>query len=103
MHLPPFHAMGVIFQYLIPLMSGLAVALYPPQSPEPPVVPSIENVVQACRTTRCTALISVPSMIEVCFPGDFLCCIVLIGYANRFGRKARRTLNFLRACDSWYV
>lgn len=65
MHLPPFHAMGVIFTFLIPLMSGLAVAVYPPQYPEPPVVPSPENILEVCRATRCTAMISVPSMLEV--------------------------------------
>ncbi|KAH9951150.1 hypothetical protein B0H21DRAFT_855734, partial [Amylocystis lapponica] len=64
MAIPPFHAIGIGFQLLAPLVSARATALFAPCEPTPPVVPSSENTLAAARATRVNALLNVPTFVE---------------------------------------
>jgi hypothetical protein len=66
--LPTFHAMGFYWQIIMPLASGIPAGLYAPQYPEPPVVPTADNVLEASRITGCNAIPAVPSHVEVSCP-----------------------------------
>lgn len=65
MALPAFHTMGILIHVLMGLVTGTAVALYPPRSPAPPVVPSPQNIMEAARLCGCNGCMVVPSQIEV--------------------------------------
>ena len=65
MSLPAFHTMGIFVQLYGPLSGALSVGLYAPQEPEPPVIPTPENILETAKITGCNGIISVPSMIEV--------------------------------------
>lgn len=66
MALPTFHTIGVWMQIIAPLTSGQPIALYPPQSPAPPVVPNADNVLEYSKLMGCTGIPAVPSFVEVC-------------------------------------
>ena len=71
MSLPAFHTMGIFVQLYGPLSAALPVGLYAPLEPEPPVNPTPENILEAAKITGCDGIVSVPSIIEVCF-GTYL-------------------------------
>ena len=49
MPLPTFHAFGIQLQLLSPLMSGFPIGIYTPKAPAPPIVPSPQNILDACK------------------------------------------------------
>ena len=63
--LPPFHTMGIYMQFFAPLVIGEAIAVYTPQEPEPPVVPTPHNLLDVCKLTQSVAIPAVPSFVEV--------------------------------------
>lgn len=65
MGLPSFHAMGLVMQLCYPLVCCQPVAVYAPQYPAPPVVPSPQNIYEIGKMTKCGGLSAVPSMLEV--------------------------------------
>ncbi len=65
MTLPQFHAMGIGFQIIYPIVSAQSVSLFAPQYPAPPVVPHPQNTLEVCKLTCSTALTVVPSFLEV--------------------------------------
>lgn len=65
MGLPTFHAMGMLLQLSYPLSTGNEVVVYTPQFPAPPVVPHPQNIYEVALTTGCTALLALPSFVEV--------------------------------------
>ena len=65
MALPSFHTMGIFKQLYAPLTSGTYIGCYTPKEPEPPVVPTADNILQAMKITGCNATLAVPSIIEV--------------------------------------
>lgn len=65
MALPSFHTMGIFTQLYGPLAGGVAVGVYAPQEPRPPIMPTPNNILETMRITGCDALMSVPSIIEV--------------------------------------
>ena len=66
MGLPTFHGMGILFQLCYPLCSSQAVVVNAPQYPDPPVFPNPQSMYELCKTAECTAVIALPSFIEVC-------------------------------------
>ena len=68
MHLPPFHTFGVMIQIIQALRSCITVALYPPITKRPdllPIMPTPENVLDHLRRTKSNALITIPSNLQV--------------------------------------
>ena len=65
MGLPSFHAMGLLLQLTFPLATGREVVVYTPQWPAPPVVAHPQNVYEVAKLMKCTALLALPSYIEV--------------------------------------
>ncbi|KAL6302718.1 hypothetical protein BKA93DRAFT_736353 [Sparassis latifolia] len=65
MALPPFHTMGLTHQVLCPLASGEPTCIFAPRAPAPAVVPTPENTIEAARQTQATAIVSVPTFVEV--------------------------------------
>lgn len=59
--------MGIFTQLYGPLAGGVAVGVYAPQEPRPPIIPTPNNILETTRITGCDALMSVPSIIEVCY------------------------------------
>ena len=52
-------------QFLAPLVIAEPVALFTPQEPSPPVVPTAQNILEVTKVTGCNALPSVPAFVEV--------------------------------------
>ena len=71
MGLPTFHAMGLLLQVTYPLSVGREVVVYAPQYPAPPVVPHPQNVYEVSKLADCTAMLALPSYVEVRFV--FIC------------------------------
>ncbi|KAI0079020.1 acetyl-CoA synthetase-like protein, partial [Panus rudis PR-1116 ss-1] len=65
MTLPTFHTMGFYLQVFTPMVSGVPVAIYTPQAPAPPVIPTPQNVFDVAKLTGCTGIPVVPSYLEV--------------------------------------
>lgn len=65
MALPIFHAFGFVFQFVLPFLTSCPVGLYEPKYPAPPVVPTVDNLLEAARLTKCTAMPTIPVFIEV--------------------------------------
>ncbi|KAF7985842.1 hypothetical protein HWV62_526 [Athelia sp. TMB] len=67
-HLPPFHALGITIQLLVPLSRGTSVALYPPTSlvdhHTPITIPTIDNAMEHAQRCDVTGIIAVPSFVE---------------------------------------
>ena len=71
MYLPPFHAMGILVQFLGPLVGVEPGVHFTPQSPDPPVVPNPEIILETARVADSDALATVPSMVEVSTHSNF--------------------------------
>lgn len=65
MGLPTFHGMGILFQLCYPLCSSQAVVVNASQYPDPPVFPNPQSMYDLCKMTECSAVIALPSFIEV--------------------------------------
>jgi hypothetical protein len=68
MHLPPFHTLGFIVQVLYALRSCTTIALYPPITKRPdllPVMPTPQNVLDHTRRTKSNGIIIIPSIIQI--------------------------------------
>ena len=68
MHLPPFHTLGFMVQILYALRSCTTVALYPPVTRRPdllPIMPTPQNILDHTRRTKSTGIITIPSIIQV--------------------------------------
>ncbi|KAF7973245.1 hypothetical protein HWV62_15753 [Athelia sp. TMB] len=67
-HLPPFHALGINIQLLMPLSQVTTVALYPPTSISdhltPITVPTSDNTMEHAQRCGATGILSVPSFVE---------------------------------------
>ena len=59
--------MGIFLQVLDPLTTGQPVALFTPQAPLPPVIPTADKILNLSRVTNCNAIPSVPAFVEVRF------------------------------------
>ena len=66
--LPPFHALGVIFQLVYPTTSLKSVSVYAPTSYHDPtiapVIPNAQNMIETIQRTKSTALLVVPFFLE---------------------------------------
>ena len=65
MGMPSFHGMGLLLQLHLPLSTAREVVVYTPQWPAPPVVAHAQNVYEVAKLTKCTALLALPSFIQV--------------------------------------
>ena len=65
MGLPSFHAMGLISHIYVPLSTGQDVAVFRPQHPALPIMPSPSSVLETAMATECQVLVAPPSFIEV--------------------------------------
>lgn len=68
MHLPPFHILGFVFQILSALRRCTTVALYPPITKGPdllPIMPTPQNILDHAQRTESNGIITVPSIIQV--------------------------------------
>ena len=68
MHLPPFHTLGFMVQILYALRSCTTVALYPPVTKRPdmlPIMPTPQNILDHTRRTKSTGIITIPSIIQI--------------------------------------
>lgn len=63
--LPTFHALGFYFHLVTPFLTACPIGLYEPQYPGPPIVPTLDNMLEATKVTGCTAIPTVPSFLEV--------------------------------------
>ena len=70
MPLPTFHAFGIQLQLLSPLMSGFPIGIYTPKAPAPPIVPSPQNILDACKAVGVTSLPMVPALLEAWSQND---------------------------------
>ncbi|KAH9941064.1 hypothetical protein B0H21DRAFT_811720 [Amylocystis lapponica] len=61
---PPFHSMGIFVQLYSPFLNGVPAAIFPPQAPALPIMPTPENTLDAIRRTRCTATLGAPAFLE---------------------------------------
>ncbi|THH28219.1 hypothetical protein EUX98_g5965 [Antrodiella citrinella] len=61
---PTFHAMGIVLQLFEPLASSQPVALFTPQAPAPPTIPSAQYVIDVARAIGCKILICAPTFLE---------------------------------------
>lgn len=62
---PTFHTIGVCGQLLVPLVTGRPAALYAARSPAPPLTPTPQNILAACKSTGANAIPAVPTFLEV--------------------------------------
>jgi hypothetical protein len=67
--LPTFHAQGVLFHLLYPLLSGWPTAMYAPQAPAPPVVTSPDVALAALQAVRADVVLVAPTFLEVGYLG----------------------------------
>jgi hypothetical protein len=58
--------MGIYYLLLHQLFTNLPVAIFPPQYPEPPVVPTSVTILDGLAKTHANVLFVVPSVLEVC-------------------------------------
>jgi acyl-CoA synthetase (AMP-forming)/AMP-acid ligase II len=69
MHLPSFHAAGLIWQLCIPLASVSSISVYPPTSftdhTKAPIIPTGDNIVEHSKKTQANTAIVVPTFIEI--------------------------------------
>ena len=68
MHLPPFHTLGFMVQILYALRSCTTVALYPPVTKRPdllPIMPTPQNILDHTRRTGSTGIIAIPSIVQI--------------------------------------
>ena len=68
MHLPPFHSLGFITQILYPLRCYTIVALYPPVTKRPdllPMMPTPRNILDHTQRTKSNGIFTIPSIIQV--------------------------------------
>ncbi|KAH8088917.1 hypothetical protein BXZ70DRAFT_954747 [Cristinia sonorae] len=65
MALPTFHSIGIMAQVLLPLVSGLWIALFTPQAPAPPTLPNPVNMIEVAKLAGCTVIGAVPIFIEM--------------------------------------
>ncbi|KAH8107711.1 acetyl-CoA synthetase-like protein [Cristinia sonorae] len=61
---PTFHAFGFNAHLYVALSSSQPIAVYGPRFPDPPVIPTMQNILSAAKITKCTALTIVPSFLE---------------------------------------
>lgn len=65
MALPTFHAVSIFMQLYNPLATSQAIALNTPMAPGPPVMPTPDNILEACKATPINAVTAVPVFVEV--------------------------------------
>ena len=68
MHLPPFHTLGIMVHIIQALRSCVTVALYPPVTKRPdllPIMPTPENVLDHLQRTKSNGIVTIPSMLQV--------------------------------------
>ena len=65
MGLPTFHALGFLLQVCYPMCTGKPVVVHAPQYPSPPTVAHPQNILEVARMAQCTALVVLPSFLEV--------------------------------------
>ncbi|KAJ7785171.1 putative aminoadipate reductase [Mycena maculata] len=65
--LPAFHAMGILTQFIRPILNGGTACIYAPVSTASaygiPVAPTAENAIENARKTRATGIVAVPALI----------------------------------------
>ncbi|TCD65346.1 putative NRPS-like protein biosynthetic cluster [Steccherinum ochraceum] len=83
---PTFHAFGYCIQICVPLCASQAVGVYGPRFPEPPVIPTMQNMLEAAQITECTALSIVPSFLESWAESEeivqYLASLTLVGFGG---------------------
>jgi acyl-CoA synthetase (AMP-forming)/AMP-acid ligase II len=68
MHLPPFHTLGFMIQVVCVLRACRTVALYPPVTKRPdllPIAPTPQNILDHTQRTKSKGMFITPSIIEV--------------------------------------
>lgn len=68
MHLPPFHTLGIMIHIFQALRSCITIALYPPVTKRPdllPIMPTPKNVLDHLQRTKSNAIITIPSNLQV--------------------------------------
>lgn len=63
--LPTFHILAFAWQMCFPLLTAQRMVIYAPQYPAPPVVPDPQSVLEVTKRLECTAVVTLPSFIEV--------------------------------------
>jgi acyl-coenzyme A synthetase/AMP-(fatty) acid ligase len=67
--LPTFHAMGVLFHVLYPLLTGYPTAMYTPQAPAPPIVTAPDVALRALKDVGANIVLVAPAFLEVGWSG----------------------------------
>ena len=65
--LPTFHILGLAWQICFPLKTAQRMAIYTPQHPAPPITPDPQSMLEVTKRLECTAIVTLPSFIEVNF------------------------------------
>ena len=90
MHFPPFHSVGVMVQIMLALRTCITVALYPPVTKRPellPIMPTPENVLDHLQRTKSNGIVTIPSNLQI-WSHDPKCIDILKGLifvVRRFG------------------
>jgi hypothetical protein len=63
--LPGFHCMGFFWQLLYPLVTGNPVAIFTPQHPNPPIIPTPSLLLESFIQSNVKAAFVVPAFLEV--------------------------------------
>ncbi|KAI0698146.1 hypothetical protein BC835DRAFT_1413279 [Cytidiella melzeri] len=84
--MPTFHTMGLLLQIIEPLATGQPAALFTPQEPLAPVIPTADKVLNLCRVTNCNAMPSVPAFIDAWSQSEeslkYLATLVTTGFGG---------------------
>ena len=68
MHLPPFHLLGFVLQIVYPLLSCVTIALYPPVTKRPnllPIMATPQNILDHTQRTKPNGIMTIPSIIQI--------------------------------------
>ncbi|KAG6855913.1 hypothetical protein H0H87_009479 [Tephrocybe sp. NHM501043] len=89
MALPAFHTLGLYLQLLNPVYGIVSIALYPPTATKPdlfPVVLSPQNILDHTKWTRSTALIVIPTFLQIWAQSpeatEFLTTLSYVGFSG---------------------
>jgi len=67
MHLPSFHTLGVMIQIMSALRGCTTVAIFPPVTKKPdllPIMPTPENILDHTQRTKSNGIITTPSIVQ---------------------------------------
>ncbi|KAF5384130.1 hypothetical protein D9615_003351 [Tricholomella constricta] len=89
MSLPPFHALGVYFQHLVPLYGLISITTFPPTVTTPdqlPLILSPQNIIEHMKLTRANGLMVIPAILQAWAADpaiiEFMTTLEYIGYGG---------------------